>query len=210
MMGQRGSSPGICNYTNNTEKDPGASEHRSATSGGKHMPNITVPTECAGVVPLPIPFGEASMLRRSWLSVKESELAREWQVGRHNQSSGVLSTSPHVPLTCAGVPFPANRTSGVIHGDDTRELWGEGLPVGKSYFLALQSSWRSGGSQHRRFPLPPVNPLDLNESAIERAIEETVGQPLQPPVPLSFMVSDILVPQWEVNGLYDAPAVRRM
>nr|CCC50237.1 conserved hypothetical protein [Trypanosoma vivax Y486] len=211
-MGQRGFVSTICRSTENGVHMP------PADGAGARPVSVTLPAELPGIAPVPLGHADVEISKCSWLTVTESALAREWHAARVKQSKGVSSTSPHVPLTCASVVFPQNRSSGIIYSDPGRDLEKTGIPVGQEYFRALQSAWRNEGiyandgkdkGQCTRSVRPPVDISCLDESDIEEAIEDAVGTLLQPPVPLSFMVSNVLVPQWELGGLYDAPALRQ-
>nr|CCD11634.1 unnamed protein product [Trypanosoma congolense IL3000] len=200
------SSSNICHFSDSAKK--GSAEDNSNASGvtGWHGSACGGPPGYPGILPVQISVGDVNSLRCSWFSKHEAEIAREWQVSCREEGSGAVS---RIPRTCPAVSFPENRTTGNLHREEEKHLWREGVPIGKNFFLALRAAWRGGGSSHQRPVPPPVAEEDLDESLIERAIAETVGQPLRPPVPLSFMVNNILVPQWVVDGLYDAPSVYR-
>ncbi|ORC92844.1 uncharacterized protein TM35_000021700 [Trypanosoma theileri] len=224
------------NHNNSQHTPPHPSSHpHNSTSlfslqrRGGHPP-VMIPAEPVNVVPTPLPpdspatnantntnmnmnrntnahhLTSSSSSSSSWLATTEAKLTREWAAGRRRQQHGVAATSPHVPLTCAAASFPDNRTTAIRHPPADGEAPATELPVGKEFFLALRAAWREEAAP--RDVLPPTDEADLDDSFIHDAIEDTVGTVLAPPVPLAYMVSEILVPQWELGGLYDAPAVR--
>ncbi|EPY18224.1 hypothetical protein STCU_10112 [Strigomonas culicis] len=124
--------------------------------------------------------------------------------------------------------FPRGRSTGVDYGfDPTLAASGGGaaapygnvvyfsLPVGEAFFSVLQRAWNpqltiapaaaTGPSPlvpraRRPSPREAGGPSPLNVRAL---VECTVSEPLAPPVPLLHMV-DLLAPQWEAEGLYEA------
>ncbi|KAG8344475.1 hypothetical protein TRVL_04694 [Trypanosoma vivax] len=139
-MGQRGFVSTICRSTENGVHMP------PADGAGARPVSVTLPAELPGIAPVPLGHADVEISKCSWLTVTESALAREWHAARVKQSKGVSSTSPHVPLTCASVVFPQNRSSGIIYSDPGRDLEKTGIPVGQEYFRALQSAWRNEAS----------------------------------------------------------------
>ncbi|KAF8296756.1 hypothetical protein TcYC6_0086170 [Trypanosoma cruzi] len=202
-MGQRG----IFSSGSSSKRNPKGTKSRGCTQS-PWMDRV-LPTVPSDMEPTPLLAVEAAAARNSWLSTTESALTNEWKAGKKRQQMGVSSTSPRVPLTCPSVPFPANRSSGIWHASaDDRETLE--IPVGKDFFLALRAAWRKEPPTAERHKIPPpTDPRDLDEDYICFAIEEPVGNVMSPPVPLSYMVSEILVPQWTVDGLFDVPTVHK-
>ncbi|KAH9577720.1 hypothetical protein LSM04_000942 [Trypanosoma melophagium] len=215
------------NHNNSSTSNNNSNNNSSTRSsffpqrrGGR--PPVMIPAEPVDVHPTPLPLESPNNNNNnnnnnthlfssssSWLSATEARLTREWLAGRRRQADGVSATSPHVPLTCAAAAFPANRTTAILHPNTSGsggELRVTELPVGKEYFLALRSAWRAEAAP--RDVLPQTDERELDDSFIHDAIEDAVGAVLTPPVPLAYMVGEILVPQWELEGLYDAPALR--
>ncbi|KEG07622.1 hypothetical protein DQ04_09251010 [Trypanosoma grayi] len=219
-MGQKSSS---CTMTTNRGDSNATRTHR-----GGGCPLEMIPTEPVDMEPTPLAAAETAHTRCSWLSATESALTSDWQEGRRKQQRGIAGTSPHVRLTCAAATFPENRTTAIVHSlpptntaaaavatrrsnnddDDSGDVPPvTDIPVGMEYFLALRAAWRKEATPQAI--LPATDLRDLDDSLILSSIEEPVGKAMWPPVPLSYMVSEILVPQWDAGGLYDEPHTRR-
>lgn len=168
-----------------------------------------IPSEPVDITPVPLSAAEALHSQTSWLSRTESALTHEWQIGRKNQQLGVISTSPHVPLTCAAVEFPANRSSGNLYTTkDSAEV--TEIPVGKDFFLALRSFWRMESKEEKERQSPhSFDSSDFDDSFIIDNLDNPVGPVMDPPVPLSYMVTEVLVPQWQGCGMYTTATARK-
>ncbi|RNF24922.1 uncharacterized protein Tco025E_02398 [Trypanosoma conorhini] len=201
-MGQRGSS------STTNEAGQGRNSSMLYDEAQHRAPARLIPEVLPNVFPTPLPAAELVVARSSWISATESALTREWQAGRERQKLGVFSTSPHVPLKCTAVPFPANRSSGIWHVTVEDEKITE-VPVGKDFFLALRSAWRKGApaEEGQELALDP-DACRKYSDAVSFVLEEPYAGVMSPPVPLSYVVSEVLVPQWVEDGLFDAPALR--
>ncbi|RNE98811.1 hypothetical protein TraAM80_08551 [Trypanosoma rangeli] len=174
----------------------------------RRFPHGLVSEASTNVRPTPLPAAEAAVARSSWISVTESALTCEWQAGREGQRMGVASTSPHISLTCAVVPFPENRSSGIWHTTvDARAI--PEIPVGKDFFSALRSAWRKGApaGERQEFSSDSDACRSYSNTAFY-VVEDPYAGVMSPPVPLWYAVSEVLVPQWTEEGLFDAPALR--
>ncbi|ESL11355.1 hypothetical protein TRSC58_00896 [Trypanosoma rangeli SC58] len=201
-MGQHGSSCSV----NGSERGRNSSMLHDGTH--HRLPQGLISAVPTDVRPTPLPAAEAVVARSSWISATESALTREWQAGRERQRMGVASTSPHIPLTCAVVPFPANRSSGIWHTTvDDRAI--PEIPVGKDFFSALRSAWRKGApaDERQEFSSDSDACHSYSNTALY-VVEDPYAGVMSPPVPLWYAVSEVLVPQWTEEGLFDAPALR--
>lgn len=167
----------------------------------------------------------------NWVSRAENELVNEWAQRQAPQRASVSgshtrpththedgharpsSDAPtatrgkmlgvvHVPLSCASVPFPANRSSGTVLRPAPGQSLPSHTPVGEEYYKALRSAWQRADVRPAMHIPERADSEDLEDSLILDCIDDTVGDKFDPLVPLDHMI-DLLTVEWEEEGLYE-------